>query len=105
MEPGTWLLAEGPYGAVTARRRSCRHVLLVAGGVGITPLRAPFETMPAPGADVLLYRAELFAHLVPDLLSRDVYLCGAPGFATAVRRSVKRLGLPDAQLHEERFDF
>jgi predicted ferric reductase len=56
---GTWVVAEGPYGAVTAGRRTRRDVLLVAGGVGITPMRALFETLPmAPGEDLLLvYRA------------------------------------------------
>jgi predicted ferric reductase len=143
LEPGTWVLAEGPYGAVTAERRTRRNVLLVAGGVGITPMRALFETMPVePGQDLLLlYRAravtdlifqdeldeiarrrgarlryllgdqagplsaELFRQLVPDLLERDVYLCGPPGMALAVRRSLRQAGLRDVQLHEERFDF
>jgi len=56
---GTWVVAEGPYGAMTAARRTRRNVLLVAGGVGITPMRALFETLPlAPGQDLtLLYRA------------------------------------------------
>jgi predicted ferric reductase len=56
---GTWVVAEGPYGAMTAARRTQRDVLLVAGGVGITPMRALFETMPlSPGQDLtLLYRA------------------------------------------------
>jgi predicted ferric reductase len=59
LEPGTWVLAEGPYGAITAHRRTRRDVLLVAGGVGITPMRALFETLPLrPGQDLLLlYRA------------------------------------------------
>ncbi|MCU1599783.1 MAG: ferric reductase [Frankiales bacterium] len=59
VEPGTWLLAEGPYGAMTAARRTRRNVLLIAGGVGITPMRALFETMPlSTGQDLLLvYRA------------------------------------------------
>jgi predicted ferric reductase len=143
LEPGTWVLAEGPYGAVTAERRTRRNVLLVAGGVGITPLRALFETMPlAPGQDLLLlyrartvtdvifkdeldhiawrrgarvryllgdqvgrFSAELFLGLVPDLLERDVYLCGPAGLALAVRRSLREAGLPAGQLHEERFDF
>jgi ferredoxin-NADP reductase len=47
----------------------------------------------------------LFRYLVPDLAGRDVYVCGAPAFAAAVRRSVKEIGLPKYQLHEERFDF
>ena len=34
---GTRVIAEGPYGAMTADRRTRRDVLLIAGGVGITP--------------------------------------------------------------------
>lgn len=71
LEPGTWVLAEGPYGAVTAARRSQRHVLLLAAGVGITPLRALFETIPlSPGQDMLLvYRARTEADIIfkPEL--------------------------------------
>jgi predicted ferric reductase len=54
---GTWVIAEGPYGAVTSARRSHRNVVLIAGGVGITPMRALFEILPLqPGDDlVLLY--------------------------------------------------
>ena len=58
VRPGTRVVAEGPYGNLTARRRSRRRVLLLAGGVGITPLRALFETLPGKDGDViLLYRA------------------------------------------------
>src|SRR3978361_110041 len=51
---------------MTAARRPRRDVLLVAGGVGITPMRALFETMPlAPGQDLtLLYRARSLDHLL-----------------------------------------
>ncbi|MEW1653723.1 ferric reductase-like transmembrane domain-containing protein [Streptomyces sp. NPDC093707] len=55
LRPGTRVWAEGPYGAFTAARRSAPKVLLLAGGVGITPLRALFETLP--GEVTLLYRA------------------------------------------------
>ncbi|MFF0677532.1 ferric reductase-like transmembrane domain-containing protein [Streptomyces tendae] len=58
LRPGTRVWAEGPYGALTAARRSRRKVLLIAGGTGITPLRTLFETLPAaPGDLTLLYRA------------------------------------------------
>jgi ferredoxin-NADP reductase/DMSO/TMAO reductase YedYZ heme-binding membrane subunit len=59
LRPGTPVRAEGPYGAFTARRvRGGRPVLLLAAGVGITPLRALFETVPARrGALTLVYRA------------------------------------------------
>jgi predicted ferric reductase len=58
LRPGTRVWAEGPYGALTAARRTRRKVLLVAGGIGVGPLRALFETLPAgPGDLTLLYRA------------------------------------------------
>ena len=54
--PGTRVLGRGPVRglhrrAAAARRRSCCS----AGGVGITPLRALFETLP--GEVTLIYRA------------------------------------------------
>ncbi|MFD6311142.1 ferric reductase-like transmembrane domain-containing protein [Streptomyces nigra] len=55
LRPGTRVWAEGPYGALTAARRTSSKVLLLAGGVGITPLLALFETLP--GDVTLLYRA------------------------------------------------
>ena len=65
LRPGTRVLAEGPYGAFTAARRSRPKVLLLAGGVGITPLRALFETLPAePGDLTLIYRASRAEDLV-----------------------------------------
>ncbi len=55
LRPGTKVIAEGPFGAlVPARTR--RRVLLLAGGVGITPLRAIFAALP-PGQVTLIYRA------------------------------------------------
>ena len=58
LRPGTRIWAEGPYGALTAERRTRQKVLLLAGGVGVTPLRALFESLPAqPGDLTLLYRA------------------------------------------------
>ncbi|MFE9118616.1 ferric reductase-like transmembrane domain-containing protein [Streptomyces sp. NPDC007172] len=55
LRPGTRVWAEGPYGAFTADRRTAPQVLLLAGGVGITPLRTLFETLP--GQVTLVYRA------------------------------------------------
>ena len=54
LQPGTRVFAEGPYGAFTPGE-SGRGVLLLAGGVGITPLRAIFATLP--GHVTLIYRA------------------------------------------------
>ncbi|WP_435861022.1 ferredoxin reductase family protein [Streptomyces morookaense] len=55
LAPGTRVWAEGPYGGFTAARRTARKTLLLAGGVGITPLRTLFETLP--GQVTLVYRA------------------------------------------------
>lgn len=58
LQPGTAVLAEGPYGSFTALRRRHRQVLLIGAGAGITPLRALFESLPGgPGDITLVYRA------------------------------------------------
>jgi predicted ferric reductase len=57
LKAGTRVILEGPYGGFTADRRRRRKVLLLAGGIGITPLRALLETLPArPGDLTLVYR-------------------------------------------------
>jgi predicted ferric reductase len=58
LEPGTRIIAEGPYGAFIPLLTS-RRVLLVAGGVGITPIRAMFAALPRrmSGRITLVYRA------------------------------------------------
>jgi ferredoxin-NADP reductase len=136
-------------GAVVRARGPRNHFTLVdapryifiGGGIGITPVRALFETVPAaPGDLTLLYRASrpedvvfrdelehiaavrgarvqyllgqgvrftprLLLELVPDLRGRDVYLCASPVMSDAVRASLVQAGLPEEQLHEERFAF
>ena len=58
VRPGTRVYAEGPYGAVTASLRKQRKVLLIGLFIGITPLRALFETLPAGKGDLsFIYRA------------------------------------------------
>jgi predicted ferric reductase len=58
---GTPVLAEGPFGSFTENRRTRRGVLLIAGGSGISPIRALAEAFTAtrPGSAgeiVLVYR-------------------------------------------------
>lgn len=76
LRPGTRVMAEGPYGNLTAARRTRRKVLMIAGGVGITPLRALIEDLPlAPGDLTLLYRAsnerEVLFRAELDRLARE----------------------------------
>jgi predicted ferric reductase len=54
IEPGTRVLAEGPFGVFTDERRRGEKAVLIAGGIGITPIRALAETMK--GDLIVLYR-------------------------------------------------
>jgi len=51
---GTRVLVEGPFGVFTEAARRHERILLVAGGIGITPIRALLEEVR--GDAVLLYR-------------------------------------------------
>ena len=65
---GTGVFVEGPYGILTGARRTRPRVTLIAGGIGIAPLRALLESLPAgPGDLALVYRA---SHPL-DLVFRD----------------------------------
>ncbi|RSN39899.1 oxidoreductase [Amycolatopsis sp. WAC 04197] len=143
LKVGTWVFAEGPYGAFTAMHQRKTRALLVAGGVGITPLRALLEEIA--GHVILVYRvrseqdAVLLAEirglarargaavhvlagpsdragpfgpllgpdslwrLVPDIRERDVFVCGPPGMTSATLRSLREVGVPNQQIHAERF--
>ncbi|MGW0870428.1 ferredoxin reductase family protein [Streptomyces sp. NPDC002740] len=54
LKPGTRVFAEGPYGAFTAMHRTRPEALLIAGGVGVTPIRALLEEIH--GHAVVIYR-------------------------------------------------
>lgn len=54
LKVGTRVFAEGPYGAFTTLHSTKPESLLVAGGVGVTPIRALLEDME--GHAVVIYR-------------------------------------------------
>ncbi|MCX5051795.1 MULTISPECIES: ferredoxin reductase family protein [unclassified Streptomyces] len=54
MKVGTRVFAEGPYGAFTALHRTQSESVLIAGGVGVTPIRALLEDLE--GHAVVIYR-------------------------------------------------
>ena len=64
LRPGTRVAIEGPYGAFTHHARSADGVALVGAGVGITPLRALLEDLPAGTDVVVVARASTVGDLV-----------------------------------------
>ncbi|WP_329141743.1 ferredoxin reductase family protein [Streptomyces sp. NBC_00670] len=111
LRPGTRVWAEGPYGAMTAQRRSRGKVLLVAGGVGITPMRALFETLPGAAGDLtLLYRANTtqdlalwdeLAQIARERGARLMYAVNSPeGERPDISADTLRRKLPDIDRHD-----
>ncbi|MEA2249601.1 MAG: hypothetical protein QOH46_4130, partial [Solirubrobacteraceae bacterium] len=75
LRPGTRVAIEGPYGAFTHHARSRDAVLLVGAGVGVTPLRAILEDLPANVDVEVVLRAStreelVLEHEVADLVQR-----------------------------------
>ncbi|MET8825334.1 ferredoxin reductase family protein [Streptomyces sp. NPDC004610] len=111
LRPGTRVWAEGPYGALTASRRSRGKVLLVAGGVGITPMRALFETLPGAAGDItLLYRAtttqdlalwDELAAIADERGARLMYAVNSPnGARPDISAETLQRKIPDIDRHD-----
>jgi len=144
LEPGTRVFVEGPFGVFTSAARRRPDVVLIAGGIGITPMRALFEELSESANVTLIYRVlsrhevvfeeelreieqrsgatlhlligdhrtrkgaallspENLAELVPRIAARDVYICGPAAMMDATRRALDHLGVPEEQIHTERF--
>jgi predicted ferric reductase len=139
---GTRVIVEGPSGGLTSAARRHPRVALIAGGVGIAPIRALLEDTPGePGTIAVIYRAaseddvlfrdeldelsrrrgaelhyvlgerrgdemlsaEHLQALVPDIASRDVYVCGPRSMTEATRTSLRRAGVPRRHIISEGF--
>jgi predicted ferric reductase len=142
--PGTRVVVEGPFGSFTAAARRRPRVALIAGGVGITPIRALLEEMPGGPEDItVVYRAlhdddvilraeldelagrrgvevhyvlgdhddgeplspERLQALMPDIATRDVYVCGPPAMVEATRATLGRTGVSRRHIVTERFAY
>jgi ferredoxin-NADP reductase/DMSO/TMAO reductase YedYZ heme-binding membrane subunit len=110
LRPGTRVLLEGPYGRLHGGVRVRRKVTLLAGGIGVAPLRALLEELPQGAGDVtLVYRASgvedvVFKNELDALAARHGarvwYALGprVPGRRTWLPRSAAHLGEAEALL-------
>jgi len=64
---GSRVLVEGPYGAFTTLQQTTGSSLLIAGGIGVTPIRALLEELTGP--TIVIYRVSSTADavLLPEL--------------------------------------
>lgn len=64
LRPGTRVAIEGPYGAFTTHVRRRKKAVFVAGGIGVTAVRALLEDLPAGTDPVVILRASTEEDLV-----------------------------------------
>jgi len=102
LRPGTRVLFEGPYGRLHEGVRTRQKVLLLASGIGITPMRALLEELDQrPGDVTLIYRARseqdriMLDELTALAVSRQAGLFIVTGHRTTRRSS----WLPEQAAH------
>jgi predicted ferric reductase len=54
LKPGVSVFIDGPHGSFTSKSCKSSKVLMIAGGIGITPIRSLIEEMLLAGRDVVL---------------------------------------------------
>ncbi len=77
LRPGTRVILDGPLGGFTTQSARTRAFLLIAGGIGITPIRALTGQLRSEGSDVVvLYAVRTMQHtaLLSELRSMGVRL-------------------------------
>jgi len=143
---GTKVLVDGPYGVFINTPAISEKVLMIAGGIGITPIRSLAEEFLKDDKDVVIlysirtekdivFKEELekitsncggriifivtnqdnfrgekgkldlnkIKDLVPDISSREIFLCGPPSMMGAIILILKKLKISTFKLHFERF--
>src|SRR3989344_2557080 len=146
LKAGTQIVIDGPYGIFTKEIATKDKFLLIAGGIGITPLRSLTEQLASEGKDIVLiscnktekdvvFKEELdelsnehgfpihyilskdknpnylygrsdkekIQTLVPDHKERDIYICGPVAMLEGLRKDLAKLGVPEEQIHYEKF--
>jgi len=141
IKPGLPLLIDGPHGNFTLPVGAAK-LLLIGGGIGITPIRALAEAAAKKRVDtVVVYsthqdserifnaefamlvaagRIKMISHvsatagrlsaaklllLVPDLVEREIFVCGPPDMNQSLRQQLLANGVPQSRFHWERFSF
>jgi len=102
LRPGTRVFFEGPYGRMHEGVRTRRKVLLMASGIGITPMRALLEDLDQrPGDVTMVYRAgSEEGHILVDELSALAGRHQARLFVVTGRRASERPSwLPQQYAH------
>ena len=110
LKPGTPVMAEGPYGTFTRHAMRRPRALLIAGGIGVTAVRALLEDLPAAAEPVVVLRATRredlvlvaeTAELVRQRGGRMLELAGTRETAVLDERLLLRIvpDLPDRDLY------
>jgi predicted ferric reductase len=111
LRPGTFVIMQGPFGRFTSDRARSKKVLLIAGGVGIGPIRTLAHELSEQGRDVVVIHRGPSVDQLPlshELSGHDqirfIPLVGRRrdlGYDPLSAQSVKRL-VPDVS-HREVF--
>lgn len=88
LRPGTRVLCEGPFGAMTGEERRGQHLLMIGAGFGVAPL-------------VALLQSERYAPGEATLVTRD-HEPGAASSRAAIAELVRRRGVRHIELNGAR---
>jgi predicted ferric reductase len=153
LEPGVRVTVSRPLGRFVLPHIDMSHgvdpstkLLFIAGGIGITPLRAlaeaahgltltstllygartrsdftllseckkfcakvvcfaSAETDTSPDYTVGIIDTAAILRECPDVRERHVYVCGPTGMMMSIVSQLKAIGLPDSQIHYEKFGY
>ena len=141
IKPGTKVLLDGPRGNSTWKRSRLSKTLMIAGGIGITPMRSLIEAAPKGQDITLLYACnnpeeapllgelktiktqatfklvpvfsnidgrltpKLIQQFVPDVTTREIYLCGPDPMVKSLTSYLKSIKIADENIHTERFSY
>ena len=112
LTPGLSLLQEAPHDAVLVHRSAAPLLLedlqaLQDKGTRVVHLTGPRARRRSwlPQQAAHLSDAEALKRLVPDLVSRDVFISGTPEWVELAAAAATAAGLPKEQLHVERFSW